>query len=77
MGGGERRRLYARQFDDAFHLLSDTPTLGNESDFIKQAYRKLPVASHLISYRGVGSSEIEVVRILHKRMDVKIQLGAR
>ena len=75
--GKEQRRLYARQFDDAFHLLSDTPTLGNECDFIKQGYRKFPVASHVIFYHGVGSSAIEVVRILHKRMDVKIQLGAQ
>jgi len=75
--GKEQRKLYARQFDDAFHLLSDTPALGNESDFIKQGYRKFPVASHVIFYRGVGPSEIKVVRILHKRMDVKVQFGAR
>jgi len=74
--GKEQRRLYTRQFDDAFHLLSDTPALGNECDFIKQGYRKFAIASHVIFYRGVGSSEIEVVRILHKRMDVKIQFGA-
>lgn len=73
--GKEQRRLYTRQFDDAFHLLSDTPTLGNECGFVKQGYRKFPVASHRIFYRGVGPSEIEVVRILHKRMDVKIQFG--
>ncbi len=41
--GKEQRSLYAKQFDDAFHLLADNP-------------------------------KIEIVRILHKRMDARTQL---
>jgi len=69
--GKEQRKVYALQFDDAFHMLSDTPTIGNKCDFIKPGYRKLPVSRHLIFYRSVSQFEIEVVRILHKRMDAK------
>ena len=70
----EQRKIYARQFDDAFHLLSETPATGNKCDFIKLGYQKSPVTSHIVFYHSVSQSEIEVVRILHKRMDAKTQL---
>jgi toxin ParE1/3/4 len=69
--GKEQRRIYLQQFDDAFHLLADTPDIGTKCDFIKAGYRKFPVTSHLVFYRNVCSTEIEIVRILHKRMDAK------
>ena len=72
--GKEQRKIYARQFDDAFHLLSETPAAGNKCDFIKLGYRKFPVTSHIVFYHRVSQSEIEVVRILHKRMDARTQL---
>jgi len=72
--GKEQRKIYARQFDDAFHILADTPAAGNMCDFIKQGYRKFPVSSYLVFYRSISDTKIEIVRILHKRMDVKTQL---
>ncbi|PCH64832.1 MAG: plasmid stabilization protein ParE [Gammaproteobacteria bacterium] len=72
--GKEQRKIYALQFDDAFHLLSDTPAIGNKCAFIKPGYRKFPVSRHLIFYHSVSQSKIEVVRILHKRMDAKTQI---
>jgi toxin ParE1/3/4 len=72
--GKEQRNTYLHQFDDAFHVLSDSPAAGSECDFIKKGYRKFPVSSHLIFYRSINQSEIEIVRILHKRMDVKEQI---
>ena len=74
--GKPQRILYAKQFDDAFHMLADTPKVGNSCDFLKQGYRKFPNGSHVIFYRELGKSEIEIVRILHKRIDVARQLGA-
>jgi toxin ParE1/3/4 len=72
--GKEQRNIYARQFDDVFHMLSETPGAGIKCDFIKLGYRKFPVTSHIVFYHSVSQSEIEVVRILHKRMDAKSQL---
>lgn len=72
--GKEQRKIYARQFDDVFHMLSETPAAGKKCDFIRLGYRKFPVSSHIVFYHSVSQSEIEVVRILHKRMDAKIQL---
>jgi len=73
--GKEQRKLYARQFDDTFHMLSDNPSAGSKCDFIKQRYRKFPVASHMVFYRSISQSEIEFVRILHKHMDAEANIG--
>ena len=75
--GKEQRRIYIRQFDDAFHLLAETPEIGNTCDYIKIGYRKFHVTSHIVFYRTVTESKIEIVRILHKRMDAKPQLNVR
>ncbi len=72
--GKEQRSLYAKQFDDAFHLLADNPEIGKMCDYIKQGYKKFPHASHIIFYRAVNNDEIEIVRILHKRIDARTQL---
>jgi len=71
--GKNQRKTYVRQFDDAFHMLSETPELGSKCDFIKQGYRKFPVSSHILFYHNISQFEIELVRILHKRMDAKTQ----
>ena len=72
--GKEQRKIYIGQFDKTFHMLSEKPTLGNKCDFIKPGYQKFPVTSHIVFYRVISQSEIEIVRILHKRMDAKTQL---
>lgn len=72
--GKEQRRIYAKQFDDAFHLLADTLEAGIACDMIKVGYRKFPIGSHIIFYRPLSEIEIEIVRILHKRMDLARQL---
>lgn len=72
--GREQRRLYIRQFDDAFHMLAERPEAGTVCDTIKAGYRKFSNGSHVVFYRQLSDSEIEVVRILHKRMDLARQL---
>ncbi|HAS8147395.1 type II toxin-antitoxin system RelE/ParE family toxin, partial [Vibrio vulnificus] len=39
-------------------------------------YRKFPQGSHVIFYRQIGSQNIEIIRILHKSMDVNPIFGA-
>ncbi len=72
--GREQRRIYAKQFDDAFHMLAESPESGVACDSIKVGYRKFPNGSHVIFYRYLSETEIEIVRILHKRMDLARQL---
>ncbi|MEJ2407455.1 MAG: type II toxin-antitoxin system RelE/ParE family toxin [Candidatus Thiodiazotropha sp.] len=69
--GKEQRRVYLKQFDDVFHLISKTPDIGIGCDYIKIGYRKFPVTTHVVFYRLISESEIEIVRVLHKRMDAR------
>ena len=69
--GREQRFLYIKQFDDVFHLLAETPSVGKQCDFIKEGYRRFPQSSHIIFYREGKKSKIIIIRILHKNMDVE------
>ena len=72
--GKEQRRIYSKQFDDAFNILAGNPDAGISCDSVKKGYRKFPTGSHIIFFRGISKKEIQVVRVLHKRMDVARQL---
>jgi toxin ParE1/3/4 len=49
--GKEQRRVYLKQFDDVFHLISKTPDIGIGCDYIKIGYRKFPVTTHVVFYQ--------------------------
>ena len=72
--GKNQRKIYAKHFDETFHMLAETPNAGTTGDFIKKGYRKFPCSSHIIFYRCLDESMIEVVRIVHRRMDAHEQL---
>ena len=68
--GREQRCIYIKQFDDTFHALSGTPEIGNNCDYIKENYQKFPQGSHIIFYRVTSLKNVQIIRILHKNMDV-------
>ena len=49
------------------------PRIGRSAGAIRRGYRKHPCGSHVIFYREIAVG-IDVVRILHRRMDVPRQL---
>jgi toxin ParE1/3/4 len=51
--------------------ISSNPLSGKSIDFIKEGYRVSQVKSHLIFYMINKDNIIEIVRILHQRMDVE------
>jgi len=69
--GRDQRNLYTRQFDDGFHLLAESPSVGKQCDYIKDGYRKFPQGSHIIFYRKSTKSKVTIIRILHKNMDIE------
>jgi toxin ParE1/3/4 len=69
--GKEQRNLYIKQFDDVFHMLANAPSAGKACDYIRKGYRKFPQGSHIIFYKENGKDTIDIVRILHKNMDVE------
>jgi toxin ParE1/3/4 len=70
--GVEQRNLYIKQFDDIFHMLAASPLMGKNCDEVTPGYRKFPQGSHVVFYKEGSSCVIEVVRILHKSMDVEM-----
>jgi toxin ParE1/3/4 len=59
---------------DSSDMLSERPNSGHQYDFVKIGLRKFPCGSHLIFFQCKTDTEIEIIRILHKRMDVRPQL---
>jgi toxin ParE1/3/4 len=68
--GKDQRNLYLAKIDAVFHLLVQEPQRGKACDDIRLGYRKYHVGRHLIFYRH-SSEELEIVRILHDRMDIE------
>jgi toxin ParE1/3/4 len=71
--GVDQAEAYIRQIQRTLHLLADEPRLGRSCDNIRPGYRKYPSGSHLVFYRILDHG-IDVVRILHQRMDVEQHL---
>ncbi|AMG02451.1 type II toxin-antitoxin system RelE/ParE family toxin [Vibrio mimicus] len=74
--GKEQRNIYLKQFDDSFWLLAENPDIGKGCDEIRNGYRKFPQGSHVIFYQQTGSQQIQIIRILHKSMDISPIFGA-
>ena len=51
--------------------LATNPDSGKSMEHIKRGYRASKVKSHLIFYKLNANNIIEVVRILHQRMDIE------
>lgn len=59
---------YTVEIREAIERIAADPERGRKIDQIRSGYRCYAVGSHLIFYREQGSS-IDVIRILHQRMD--------
>lgn len=68
--GREQRRHYLALLDRSFNYLAENPSQGQRCDEIREGYRKFPSARHVIFYRESVGAGIEVVRVLHERMDM-------
>lgn len=68
--GREQRKHYLKGMDDAFRRLADSPALGVSCEYIASDLRKYPFQSHVIYYDIAPTTEIVIVRVLYKRMDV-------
>ena len=71
--GFDQRNRYLSQIDAAFPILAKNPDRGRKCDHIIQGYFKYTVEKHDIYFRKIKTG-IEIVRILHQRMDVKKHL---
>ncbi len=68
--GDDQAEEYLRDVERAIERLVGNPMIGRACDEVRPRYRKHAVGSHTLYYRIVGNGVIDVVRILHQRMDV-------
>ncbi len=69
----DQAEVYLRKIKAAVEAVADDPRLGRPCDEVRAGYRKYPAGSHLLFYRTTPDS-IDIVRILHQRMDFERHL---
>jgi toxin ParE1/3/4 len=78
--GSEQANAYLDRLDAGIARLRDNPLAGTDFSSLREGYRRFAVERHRIFY-VVSDERIEIVRILHERMDVEPHLrpepGAR
>ncbi len=70
----QANRYYNLIMDEIEFVADNFETTKDFGD-IRKDYRYSKVKSHLIFCKRVGDSEMEVVRILHERMDLKNRIN--
>ena len=71
--GPVQRRVYIKELDVQFYFLAENPHSGVECNYIVDGLRKYHHKHHTIFYENVDQL-ISIVRVLHKSMDVELQL---
>ncbi len=72
--GKRQRNVYLTALDQSFFALAADHLKGSDCCEIRSGYRKHKVGKHIIFYREINLSLIEIVRILHGRMDIETHL---
>jgi toxin ParE1/3/4 len=72
--GKRQRNSYLTLLDQSFYALAEDHLKGRDCGEIRSGYRKHRVGKHIIFYREINVGLIEIVRILHERMDIENHL---
>lgn len=64
----DQAERYLRMLWRGIELLADDPERGRSCETIRAGYYRYSVGSHMIFYKLTG---IDVVRVLHQRMDFR------
>ena len=71
--GTEQAALYVRQIGQHMAFIAPSPTIGQACLQVRSGIFRFPSGSHVLFYRSTLDG-VDVVRILHARMDVERQL---
>ena len=71
----EQAERYVNLIFDEIEYVAENPFSGKDYSYIRKNYRCSKVKSHLIFYRLLEKQkEIEIIRVLHERMDIENRL---
>lgn len=65
----EQAEAYLRVLQRAIERAAQDPRIGRTCDEIRAGYRKLAAGSHTLYYRLTRDGVVDIVRVLHQRMD--------
>ena len=71
----EQANRYYNLIMDEIEYLAENLETAKDFGSIRKDYRYSKVKSHLIFCKQVENTEMEVVRILHERMDIKNRIN--
>ena len=66
---------YYASLNFACKQIGINPDLGKEYEEIKSNLYRLRTGKHIIFYQIISEQEIEIIRILHERMDLKNRIN--
>jgi toxin ParE1/3/4 len=72
--GEGRADAYVRQIAECCLRLSEGVLIGADVSSIRSGYWKCRVGSHVLFYRPATDERLEIIRILHQRMDLTSHL---
>jgi toxin ParE1/3/4 len=67
-------RYYNLIFDEIEFIARNFES-GKSVDYIKKGYRASLVKSHIIFYKKSKSNVVEIIRVLHQKMDIENRLN--
>ena len=67
----EQADRYYNLILDEIEFISENFESGKSVDHIKKGYRASIVKSHIIFYKKSRRNSIEIVRVLHQKMDIE------
>lgn len=65
---------YLTQLDQTFWILADTPNLGRDCGDLRPGLLSITCNRHIIFFRRSPAGTVEILRILHQRMDFQRHL---
>ena len=71
----EQADRYYNLLIDEIEYIVDNLDMARDFGKIRKSYKYSKVKSHLIFFKKDKSNEIEVVRVLHERMDIENRLN--
>jgi toxin ParE1/3/4 len=66
--GEDQAKRYIRELEKAIETVARDPKKGRACDDIRSGYRRFSVGSHILFFVTKGD-HIEIIRVLHQRMD--------
>ncbi|RUA28520.1 MAG: type II toxin-antitoxin system RelE/ParE family toxin [Bacteroidetes bacterium] len=72
----EQADRYFNLIMDEIEYLANNPKSGEDYSKVRKGYFRSQIKSHFIFYKiSIKNKEIEIIRILHQRMDIEVRLN--